>query len=98
MSNIHLELSEQASDLGFKSIEEAEAHGYTVKYSGDEAFLVPDIDKAYKETRDIWENERRVVRADLRTLLDEAMSEGDNDTIKALERALTFVEGVRYFL
>lgn len=32
MSQLHAELSEQAYDLGFKSIEEAEANGYIVDY------------------------------------------------------------------
>ena len=48
MSQLHAELTEQANELGFKNIEEAEARGYTVKYSGDEAFLVPDIDQAFE--------------------------------------------------
>ena len=54
MSQIHAELTEQASELGFESIEQAEARGYTVKYSGNEAFLVPDIDQAFEDlTREI---------------------------------------------
>lgn len=32
MSQLHAELSEQAYDLGFRSIEEAEANGYVVDY------------------------------------------------------------------
>ena len=32
MSQLHAELSEQAYELGFKSIEEAEANGYVVDY------------------------------------------------------------------
>lgn len=48
MSQLHAELSEAAAELGFESIEDAEAHGYKVEYSGDCASLVPDIDKAYK--------------------------------------------------
>lgn len=48
MSQLHAELSEAAAELGFESIEDAEAHGYKVEYNGDWASLVPDIDKAYK--------------------------------------------------
>lgn len=93
MSNIHLELSEQASELGFESIEEAETHGYTIKYSGDEAFLVPDIDKAYENIHNAWLKEKEGVLADLRELLNDYLPTGEQDEIKALERAIDFVEG-----
>lgn len=33
MSQLHAELSQQAYELGFESIEDAEAHGYTVNYA-----------------------------------------------------------------
>lgn len=33
MSQLHAELSEQASELGFGSIEEAEANGYEIDYT-----------------------------------------------------------------
>ena len=33
MSELHRELSEQASELGFESIEQAEANGYTIDYT-----------------------------------------------------------------
>lgn len=49
MSQIHMDLSEQASELGFESIEQAEANGYEVEFEDGNAFLVPDINKAYEE-------------------------------------------------
>ena len=49
MSQLHVELSEQASELGFESIEQAEANGYKVDYSKDSWKLVPDADKAYED-------------------------------------------------
>ena len=48
MSQIHAELTEAAAELGFESIEDAEAHGYKVEYNENYASLVPDIDEAYK--------------------------------------------------
>lgn len=33
MSQLHAELTEQANELGFESIEEAEADGYTIDYT-----------------------------------------------------------------
>lgn len=49
MSTIQMELAEQASDLGFASIEEAEANGYIVDYNGKTWVLKPDVNRAYKE-------------------------------------------------
>jgi superfamily I DNA/RNA helicase len=42
MSQLHAELSEQAYELGFDSIEEAEANGVKIQYNADgTATLVP---------------------------------------------------------
>lgn len=49
MSQLHAELTEMAAELGFDSIESAEANGYKVVYSADRASLEPDADKAYKD-------------------------------------------------
>lgn len=49
MSQLHAELTEMAAELGFDSIESAEANGYKVVYSADRASLEPDVDKAYKD-------------------------------------------------
>ena len=49
MSQLHAELSEQAAELGFESIEQAEANGFHIDYNGDTWVLKPDINKAYKD-------------------------------------------------
>lgn len=49
MSQLHAELTEMAAELGFDSIESAEANGYKVVYSADRASLEPDVEKAYKD-------------------------------------------------
>ena len=54
MSQIHAELTEKASELGFASLEEAENNGYEVLYDGDRwCDLVkteePDINQAYDD-------------------------------------------------
>ena len=89
MSQLHAELTEQAADLGFKSIEDAEQHGYIVEYKGGR--LVP-TEELMKQAHETWLKERDGVLADLRLLLDEAIPLGDQDTIKAMERAIDFVE------
>lgn len=47
VSQLHAELTEQAVQLGFHDIEEAEANGFKVDYEKQK--LVPDVNKAYKE-------------------------------------------------
>lgn len=88
MSELHMELSEQASELGFESIEEAEAHGYTVKYSGDEAFLVPDIDKIHKKIHEAWVKERDEVLNGLKSIV---LTDTREDRV-SIERAINFIK------
>lgn len=60
MSQLHAELSEQAYELGFDSIEDAEANGYEVISDGAWAKLVEtktEEDKAYEA----WLEEREEV-------------------------------------
>lgn len=47
MSQLYAELSEQAAQLGFHSVEEAEINGFKVDYEKQE--LVPDENQAYKD-------------------------------------------------
>ena len=47
MSQLHAELTEQAYDLGFSSIEEAEANGYEVDYN--RRMLVDGRELAHKD-------------------------------------------------
>lgn len=47
MSQLYAELTEQAAQLGFHSVEEAEINGYKVDYEKQE--LVPDVDQAYSD-------------------------------------------------
>ena len=98
-----IQLQESAEELGFGTIQQALDAGYhEVQDLVNNTFKLERVEdltnRAYRELHETWEKERRAVRADLRTLLDEAMVDGDVDTIKALERALQFVEGVEIFL
>lgn len=47
ISQLHAELSEQAYELGFESIGEAEQAGYGVDWENHR--LIPDADKAYED-------------------------------------------------
>lgn len=49
MSNMHLELTEQANELGFESIEEAEQAGYGVDWENHKLIKIDDEqDKAHE--------------------------------------------------
>jgi len=70
MSQLHAELTEMAAELGFDSIESAEANGYKVVYSADRASLEPDVDQAYndKEEEERKNREAKQVEAVWRIL------------------------------
>lgn len=93
MSQLHAELSEQAAELGFESIEEAEANGYHIGYTNTGWKLQLNMAKEQEKAYEAWLKEKESVLADLRLLLNEAIPLGDQDTIKAMERAIDFVEG-----
>lgn len=58
MSQIHLDLCEQANRLGFEDIEEAEANGYHITYDSTGWKLKLDMAKAHELARKDWEKER----------------------------------------
>lgn len=61
LSQIQLDLTEQANELGFEDIEEAEANGYEITYNGKGWKLTPDVNKAYEERRKEWKKEKQKV-------------------------------------
>lgn len=68
MSQLHAELSEQAYELGYESLEQAEANGVKIQYNSDgTAVLVPFLsDKELEEAQ-------RVRREDMLDKIDEAI-------------------------
>lgn len=92
MSQLHAELSEQAYELGFESVEQAEARGYTVKYSGDEAFLVPDVDKAQEKVHEAWLEEREDIYKRLSELYNELVYiDIDEEYLVTINDAIEFI-------
>lgn len=59
MSQLHAELTEQAFELGFESLEEAEANGYEVDYE-ERKLVNPYVlsDKAHEQAHEAWLKER----------------------------------------
>lgn len=90
-----LALQEQAEALGYSTIQEAIDAGYEMEYhtSGDHKLVKVDEQELAHRA---WLREKSGVLADLRILLGEAIPMGDDDTVRALERAIDFVEGVRH--
>jgi len=58
MSQLHADLTEQAADLGFGSIEEAEEHGYKVDYVNDTLTMPEDPVAQLSIAHEAWERKR----------------------------------------
>lgn len=86
MSQLHAELTEQAYELGFESIEEAEANGYHIAYTGNRVKLAFDAAKAQEEAhKALLEEKEEVVN---RLGLVSVRSKFDEQTI---ERAIKLI-------
>lgn len=86
MSQLHAELSEQAYELGFESIEDAEKNGYTIGYNRKGWALVPDINKAHED----WLKEKEQVLDEL----NDVINDGDLDwgeIVRRVEHAIEFI-------
>lgn len=103
MSDIHLDLTEQANELGFESIGEAEQAGYGVDWKNIKLIKVEDetpawckryerYDEEQEKAHEAWLKERTGVLADLRYMLNEEIPFGDQDKIDALSRVIDFIE------
>lgn len=87
MSQLHAELTSQAAELGFESIEEAEANGYKVDYNGSDWVLKQDVNKAMEEAHKEWLEERDLIIKRLNVI--STLSKYDRDTI---EMAIAFIK------
>ena len=85
MSQLHAELSEQASELGFSSIEEAEANGYEADY--EKRKLVDGRELAHEA----WLKERDEVIKDLDHIALGYAEAGFNDHAEKLYKAINFI-------
>ena len=107
MSQLHAELSEQAYDLGFRSIEEAEANGYVVDYENQklaqskelqEKNLVEAIDgldklqKELEKAHEEWLKERDEIIKDLDHIALGYAEGGFPAHAKAIYRAIDFIK------
>ena len=87
MSQLHAELSEQASVLGFESLGEAEQAGCGVDWQ--KAKLIPPEDMAHAE----WLKEREEVLKRLNDLYDELVYIGmDDEYLATVNDAIDFIK------
>lgn len=89
MSQLHAELSEQANELGYETLEEAQANGYAINYQESKLVkyeccdLVKEQEKAHEE----WLKEQQIVLGDLMNLLIHKAFDFD-----IIERAYKFIK------
>ena len=91
ISQLHAELMEQASELGFESLEEAEANGYKVEYTGKGWVLRPDINRAYEERHEEWEKEKQQVLDELTDVINDGELDW-GEIVRKVEHAIEFIE------
>lgn len=90
ISRINLELEEQAQELGFEGLEEAQEAGCVVEWHENSAELVEPLEAAHRA----WEKEKADVLDDLnRIYLYFDKPTGISNWVQAkLERAIKFIE------
>lgn len=91
LSQLHAELTEQAMDLGFESIEEAEANGYAVDY--ELGVLVRTQPSELEKAHEAWCKEREDILDDLGHLKNIYKEVKPDEDI--IERAIEFVRGCK---
>lgn len=89
MSQLHVELTEQASELGFESLDQAiESGEYEVISTDNWAELVPTKDEQEK-AHEAWLTEREEVVADLERLI--TAYAGAEAVTKPVRKAINFI-------
>ena len=84
MSQLHAELSEQANELGFQSIEDAQAHGYDIDY--EKGTLVDGRELAHKD----WLERKERILAKLKQLSE--AYKGAESITSVVEEAIEFIK------
>ena len=88
MSEIAMELDDQAAGLGFESYEEALAKGYEWVIDTHGNAILYKADKEREKAHEAWLKEREIVLGDLNNLLIHQVFDHD-----IISRAIEFVKG-----
>lgn len=86
MSQLHADLTEQAAQLGFHSIEEAEINGYEVDY--EKGILVEGREMAHE----MWLEKRNQIIKNLTTIKDRFDTDGYDIYANWLEETINFIK------
>lgn len=86
IGKINLELEEQAQELGFEGLEEAQEAGCVVEWHENSAELVEPLEAAHRA----WEKEKEEVRVGLAMVADNLPA--GSEVQQAVERAIKFIE------
>lgn len=97
MSQLHMELSEQAYGLGFIDIEDAENHGWRVNYEQaklEPPVVQPSLDemKEQEKAHEAWQKEREEVLEEQRELHDRLMELGYDALAESVWHAIKFIQ------
>ena len=88
MSQIHAELEEQASALGFESLEQAQEAGCEIEWHGDSAELVEPLEAAHRA----FEAEKQVFIKGLDRVMDRMGNGIEPEDLDLIERVKQFIK------
>lgn len=90
MSQLHAELSEQASELGFECLGEAEQAGYGVDWENARLIKIED---EQEKAHEAWLKEREDIYKRLNELYDELVYIGiDEEYLATVNEAIDFIK------
>lgn len=91
MSQLAMELEEQAAELGFESLEQAQNNGYEVISDGKFAKLVKSETEEEK-AHEAWLKEKE----DAINRLELTLENVDLDDVDNVQNAIDFIKGIKY--
>lgn len=86
IGTIHMELEEQAAELGFENLEQATNAGCEINWLGDTAKLVDPLELAHRE----WEAEKKKVLEELKSVYNDIDVPVDDKA--AIKNAIKFIK------
>ena len=86
MSQLHAELTERAAELGFASIDEAEANGYSVNYKEGK------LEQQQELAHQAWLAKRNDVLANLYALKGHFVEFGEHLYANIVSEAINFIQ------
>lgn len=91
MGNLYIELSEQARDLGYETLEHALDNGYEVDYENSKLYL-PGPDESQELAHQEWIARRGAILADLYALYGHFMSYDETQYATIIKETIKFIE------